>query len=143
MTRRFSKLLVALVSVAVLAPGAALAHTGTHHIAGFASGFAHPMDGIDHILVMVAVGIWATRTRSGAAFASALVAAALFSVFHAFLHGAQGGSAYVAGIVLATVILNACGAGAGLALRRFDRFFLARNAGPVLVAIGAALYFVV
>jgi len=141
--RKVNKLSLALVCAAVLAPGAAFAHTGTHHVAGFASGFAHPMDGIDHILVMVAVGIWATRTRSGAAFVSALVAAALFSVFHALSHGLQGGPSFIAGIVLATAILNACGAGAGLALKRFDRFFLARNAGPVLAAVGAALYFVV
>jgi len=35
----------------------ALAHTG-HEIGGFASGFTHPFGGLDHLLAMVAVGVW-------------------------------------------------------------------------------------
>jgi urease accessory protein len=38
---------------------AALAHTGLEHAHSFASGFAHPSTGLDHILAMVAVGLWA------------------------------------------------------------------------------------
>lgn len=38
---------------------AALAHTG-HDIEGFASGFTHPFGGLDHLLAMVAVGVWST-----------------------------------------------------------------------------------
>ncbi len=38
---------------------AALAHTG-HEIAGFFSGFAHPFGGLDHLLAMVAIGVWST-----------------------------------------------------------------------------------
>lgn len=34
------------------------AHTG-HDVTGFASGLAHPMFGLDHLLAMVAVGLWA------------------------------------------------------------------------------------
>lgn len=41
------------------APHAALAHTGMEHTASFASGFAHPWTGLDHLLAMVAVGLWA------------------------------------------------------------------------------------
>ena len=37
----------------------ALAHTGAEHAASFASGFAHPWTGPDHLLAMVAVGLWA------------------------------------------------------------------------------------
>ncbi len=36
----------------------AFAHTG-HEIDGFASGLAHPVFGLDHLLAMVAVGLWA------------------------------------------------------------------------------------
>jgi urease accessory protein len=36
----------------------ALAHTGVGQIDSFASGIAHPLNGVDHILVMVSVGIW-------------------------------------------------------------------------------------
>lgn len=40
-----------------LAP-AAFAHTGSHPVAGFVSGFTHPFAGSDHWLAMVAVGLW-------------------------------------------------------------------------------------
>ena len=41
-------------------PGAALAHTGLA-ASGFASGFVHPFSGLDHVLAMFAVGLWAAR----------------------------------------------------------------------------------
>ena len=34
------------------------AHTGTGLAGGFVSGFAHPLSGWDHLLAMVAVGLW-------------------------------------------------------------------------------------
>src|SRR5262249_56158231 len=37
----------------------ALAHTGVEDTNSFASGIAHPLHGADHILAMVAVGLWA------------------------------------------------------------------------------------
>lgn len=46
---------VALIAL-VLAAGAAQAHTG-HSTSGLPEGLAHPM-GLDHLLAMVAVGIW-------------------------------------------------------------------------------------
>jgi urease accessory protein len=36
----------------------AWAHTGTGLAGGFASGFAHPFRGVDHLLAMVCVGLW-------------------------------------------------------------------------------------
>lgn len=44
-----------------LTTGAALAHPHHHHgeAAGFLPGFLHPLTGLDHVLAMVAVGIWA------------------------------------------------------------------------------------
>lgn len=38
--------------------GSAAAHGGTGLAGGFASGFAHPFGGGDHLLAMVCVGIW-------------------------------------------------------------------------------------
>ena len=49
--------MLATVSLAVSSP--ALAHTGMEHAVSFASGFAHPWTGLDHMLAMVAVGLWA------------------------------------------------------------------------------------
>ncbi len=40
--------------------GVALAHTG-HEVSGFISGLAHPVGGADHLLAMLAVGLWAAR----------------------------------------------------------------------------------
>lgn len=51
-----------IVAVALaLAAGAAAAHTGEHAVSGFLSGFTHPFAGVDHLLAMVAVGLWAAR----------------------------------------------------------------------------------
>jgi urease accessory protein len=60
--RPFRKL--SLVAFAVLAtvglPSAALAHIGGH-AGGFTNGLAHPFYGLDHVLAMVAVGLWASQ----------------------------------------------------------------------------------
>lgn len=42
----------------LVAPLAANAHSETGVIGGFLSGFLHPLTGLDHIVAMVAVGIW-------------------------------------------------------------------------------------
>lgn len=53
------KLRILATVAAALAPSAALAHTGAEHALSFGSGFAHPFTGLDHMLAMVAVGLWA------------------------------------------------------------------------------------
>lgn len=42
----------------VLLPATASAHTEGGAIGGFTSGFTHPLSGLDHIVAMVAVGLW-------------------------------------------------------------------------------------
>lgn len=39
----------------------ALAHVEAGQATGFATGFAHPFSGLDHILAMVAVGLWGAQ----------------------------------------------------------------------------------
>src|ERR1019366_5193570 len=39
----------------------AQAHILPNDVHGFGSGFAHPWHGLDHILAMVAVGLWAAQ----------------------------------------------------------------------------------
>ena len=48
-------------TIAALLDGAspALAHVGVGSTASFAAGVAHPLSGIDHMAVMVAIGLWA------------------------------------------------------------------------------------
>ncbi|MBS0421162.1 MAG: HupE/UreJ family protein [Proteobacteria bacterium] len=49
---------IVLGSAALVLCGSAAAHTGTGLAGGFAPGFAHPFTGFDHLLAMVAVGLW-------------------------------------------------------------------------------------
>lgn len=39
-------------------PSTASAHTESGNVGGFLSGFKHPLTGLDHIVAMVAVGLW-------------------------------------------------------------------------------------
>lgn len=55
--RRFT--LLSLFAVLLMAPIAAFAHTGEGLTADFGHGFVHPLFGIDHLLAMVAVGLFA------------------------------------------------------------------------------------
>jgi urease accessory protein len=76
----------ALTLSAVLGASCALAHSGTEHAASFASGFAHPWTGLDHMLAMVAVGLWAGLNGGRAlwawplAFVGVMVAGGAFGI---------------------------------------------------------------
>lgn len=48
-----------LILAALLAPVPALAHGAGDHVHGLVSGLMHPVGGLDHILAMIAVGLWA------------------------------------------------------------------------------------
>jgi urease accessory protein len=53
--------IAALAAVLIALTGPAFAHTGHSHAGGFVHGFMHPFGGLDHVLVMVAVGLYAAR----------------------------------------------------------------------------------
>lgn len=56
---RWLKFAAAAVALnAALWPQAALAHSSNTLAGGFIAGFAHPFSGLDHLLAMVAVGLW-------------------------------------------------------------------------------------
>lgn len=57
---RFVKLF-ALSSVVALVPQLAFAHVGVGDAHGLTHGFMHPISGIDHILAMIAVGMFAAN----------------------------------------------------------------------------------
>ena len=63
MRRLFQKIsLAAFVAVATAGfSSAAFAHVGDHSHMSFAEGLAHPFTGLDHMLAMVAVGLWASQ----------------------------------------------------------------------------------
>lgn len=50
---------------ASLLPASAMAHTG-HEVSGLMAGLTHPLMGLDHLLAMLAVGIWAAKMGGNA-----------------------------------------------------------------------------
>jgi urease accessory protein len=58
MVRLRSLGLPVLVALLALAPLPAFAHVGEGMAGGFTSGFLHPVLGLDHVVAMVAVGLW-------------------------------------------------------------------------------------
>ena len=52
----------------LLAPALAFAHPG-HDESGLMAGIGHPLGGLDHLLAMVAVGLWAAQQKGAARWA--------------------------------------------------------------------------
>ncbi len=52
------RLVIGLLLILAIIPSPAMAHDGTGLAGGFMAGFIHPLSGFDHMLAMVAVGIW-------------------------------------------------------------------------------------
>ncbi len=60
---RFSRLLVLIIPFWIM-PSLVFAHTGADPHNGWLHGFSHPLSGLDHVLAMVAVGLWAAQAHS-------------------------------------------------------------------------------
>jgi urease accessory protein len=116
----------ALTFAAVAAAGPALAHVGVHggaevgHAFTFATGLSHPLGGLDHLLAMALVGVWAAAFGAGrqvwlwpATFVGALTLGAAFG--HAGLV-APGVETMIALSVVALGLLVALRLPASLAL---------------------------
>lgn len=57
----------AILAVLLLYAASVLAHDGAHTGAiGFAQGFSHPFSGLDHLLAMLGIGLWAAQNRRSA-----------------------------------------------------------------------------
>lgn len=54
-------LLLATLCAICFLPISAFAHTGVGQTSGFIAGFSHPVGGADHLLAMIAVGLWAAQ----------------------------------------------------------------------------------
>lgn len=96
-----------VAAIATLLPAIAFAHTGTGTTADFGHGFLHPVTGIDHILAMVAVGIFACQIGGRALW---LVPGAF--IVGMVLGGVLGASSVTVpfvelGIALSVVVLGA------------------------------------
>jgi urease accessory protein len=53
------KKMLSIVTLLMLGASPAFAHVGHGSTASFAAGVAHPLGGLDHMAVMIAVGLWA------------------------------------------------------------------------------------
>jgi urease accessory protein len=63
-----------------LVPTIVQAHTGVDHVSGFSAGLQHPISGLDHLLTMVAVGLWAVQLGGRARWALPLGFVSLMAV---------------------------------------------------------------
>src|SRR5688572_22795398 len=98
-------LTLSLAACLALISSVALAHPG--HGEGLAAGFAHPFTGLDHMLAMVAVGLWASQLGRRAMlllpvlFPGMMVAGAIVGGHSVAVPGIE------AGIVTSVVVLGA------------------------------------
>lgn len=60
---------LAVLLVLGVTAGTASAHTGDLNVTGFVGGLAHPLLGLDHLLAMIAVGLWAAQQGGRALWA--------------------------------------------------------------------------
>jgi urease accessory protein len=60
---------LSIIALLILGVSPALAHVGVGSTASFAAGVAHPLSGLDHMTVMVAVGLWAALKGNRALWA--------------------------------------------------------------------------
>jgi urease accessory protein len=100
MSIRHITLRAAAALAAILLPTAAWAHPGHGAAVGFVQGFVHPVTGIDHVLAMIAVGLFAANLGGRALWAVPL---AFVSVM------ALGGALGVAGIAVPFVEAGVAG----------------------------------
>jgi urease accessory protein len=103
----------------VMFPAVTLAHVGDHGLHNWSAGFLHPLTGLDHMLALVATGLWLaqseTRGKLGFTAGFALVLALAMVVGMQFTH-----VTLEAGIIATLVVLGAlmaCAIRGPLALR--------------------------
>lgn len=137
------------LALAALAAGAtpALAHLDPVAHGSFAAGFTHPLFGLDHLLAMVAVGLWAALIggRSNWAVPAGFVGAMLAGF--ALAMGGVGLPfveplilASVVAIGLATMLALRLPAAAGAALVGFFALFHGHAHGGEMSEAGMAAY---
>lgn len=97
----------ALAALVTAAASPAAAHTGVAAASGIAAGVAHPLLGADHLLAMIAVGLWATLLGGRARW---LVPASFVAAM------AAGGLAAMGGLALPAVELAVAGSVVALGL---------------------------
>jgi urease accessory protein len=98
----------AALLIALLAAGQAFAHTGAGEISGFGSGFLHPILGPDHVIAMVAVGLWGVFLGTPAIWVLPIVFPVVMALGGAFGMIGVPLPAIETGIALSAVVLGLC-----------------------------------
>ena len=102
---------ITLVSLAALATAgfstAAFAHIGDHSHMSFSEGLLHPFSGLDHVLAMVAVGLWASQLGGRALWLLPLTFPVVMAVGAALGFGGVSLAWIEIGIALSVVALGA------------------------------------
>ena len=102
----------ALCAIVLFWPIAAWAHVGSGEGGSFVTGLLHPISGLDHVLAMVAVGLWGAQLRMPAiwvlpvAFPLVMALGGLLGLLGIPLPGVEVGIA-VSAIVLGIMVLGA------------------------------------
>lgn len=108
-----SKIRTAMLVAAMLLSSPVFAHSGNHHSTDLAAGFMHPLLGLDHLLAMLAVGLWAARFRQPVRwtlllmFPAVMALGALAGMLNGYLPGIEpgvAGSVAVLGLLIAFAI---------------------------------------
>jgi urease accessory protein len=137
-----------LVAVALLMPTAAWAHPSiAHHVHGFMAGVSHPLSGLDHLLAMLSVGLWASQKGGRAlwlwpaAFVVAMIAGGVMGMAGIGLplvEPAIAASLLVLGAAIAAMMLLPTGA--GVAVIALFGLFHGNAHGLEAPTTGAGLY---
>jgi urease accessory protein len=106
MSNRRTTFRAALAAVATLLPTAAWAHPGHDVGVGFVHGFVHPVTGLDHVLAMLAVGLFAAQLGGRALWAVPLSFVSIMA-----LGGVLGVAGFAvpfgeAGIAISVIVLG-------------------------------------
>lgn len=108
-----SKIRTAMLATAMLLTSPAFAHGGSHHAVGLADGFMHPLLGLDHLLAMLAIGVWAAQIGRSARwtlpllFPMVMAVGAVIGMGAVYLPGIEpgiAGSVAVLGLLIAFAI---------------------------------------
>jgi urease accessory protein len=101
----------AVILIFWLCPETAMAHIDSGEAGGFLSGVSHPISGLDHVLAMVAVGLWGAQLGKPAmwllpvAFPMMMAFGGMLGLIGVPVPGVEIGIA-VSGIVLGAMVLG-------------------------------------
>ncbi len=99
-----------IVLAAVLWPAIAWAHVGSGAAGGFLTGVQHPVSGLDHVMAMIAVGLWGAQFGAPAiwllpvAFPMMMACGGMLGLMGLPLPGVEVGIA-VSAVVLGVMVL--------------------------------------